>query len=85
MRDFRRRDGRVLPIAREDEQYSTPELLGVERRIVDTAVRARDVGSGLAREAALEGAVAWKATREPTTYTAVAPRAMDRLRHHRRG
>jgi hypothetical protein len=28
---------------------------------------------------------AWKATPEPTTYTAVAPRAMDKPRHHRRG
>jgi conjugative relaxase-like TrwC/TraI family protein len=55
---FRRRDGRVLPIAREDELYSTPELLAVERRIVDTAMRSRDVGAGLVGEAACECAVA---------------------------
>jgi conjugative relaxase-like TrwC/TraI family protein len=55
---FRPRDGRVLPIARDDELYSTPELLGVERRIVDTAMRSREVGAGVAGESALEGAVA---------------------------
>ena len=41
---FRRRDGRLLPFAREELRYSTPELLALERRLVEQAVDGRGAG-----------------------------------------
>jgi hypothetical protein len=55
---FRRRDGRVLPVAREEQAYSTPDLLALERRLVNTAVGAGDAGAGQATRAAVRRAVA---------------------------
>jgi len=38
---FRRRDGRVLPVAGEQLAYSTPELLALEQRLIDRAIESR--------------------------------------------
>jgi conjugative relaxase-like TrwC/TraI family protein len=54
---FRRRDGRAVPLAREEWLYSTPELLALERRIVETAGAARNAGAGQADAAAIQHAV----------------------------
>ena len=43
---FRRRDGRPLPLAREEQTYSTPELLAVDQRLVDTAAQSRNDDAG---------------------------------------
>ncbi len=59
---FRRRDGRVLPLAREERSYSTPELLALERRVVDTAVHSGNAGAGQATDSAVRGAVAARQT-----------------------
>jgi conjugative relaxase-like TrwC/TraI family protein len=37
---LRRRDGRLVPAARDDRRWSTPELLAAERRILDQATTA---------------------------------------------
>ena len=54
---FRRRDGRVVPLAREEWLYSTPELLALERRIVETAGAASNAGAGQADAAAIKHAL----------------------------
>lgn len=45
---FRRRDGRLLPLAREQLRYSTPELLALEQRLVDRAMESGGAGAGVA-------------------------------------
>ena len=57
---MRRRDGRVLPVAREDQTYSTPELLAVERRLIDTVMAGRDAEAGQATTSGVARAVAAK-------------------------
>ena len=37
---FRRADGRLLPLAREQLRYSTPELLAREQQLIDRATSA---------------------------------------------
>jgi conjugative relaxase-like TrwC/TraI family protein len=54
---FRRRDGRVVPLVREEWLYSTPELLALERRIVETAGAARNAGAGQADASAIHHAL----------------------------
>jgi conjugative relaxase-like TrwC/TraI family protein len=54
---FRRRDGRVLPLAREECVYSTPELLTLERRIMNTAVASQAAGAGPASDTAVRRAL----------------------------
>jgi conjugative relaxase-like TrwC/TraI family protein len=55
---FRRRDGRLLPLAREELRYSTPELLALEQRVIERVVTARGAGTGVATNAQIGGAVA---------------------------
>jgi conjugative relaxase-like TrwC/TraI family protein len=59
---FRRRDGRVLPLAREEQSYSTPELLMLERRVMAAALHCDDAGAGQATHSAVRHAVAARPT-----------------------
>jgi conjugative relaxase-like TrwC/TraI family protein len=59
---FRRRDGRVLPVTREEWIYSTPELLSLERRLIDTAVAGQGAKAGQAGETAVRSAIAARPT-----------------------
>jgi conjugative relaxase-like TrwC/TraI family protein len=54
---LRRRDGRVAPLLRDELRFSTPELLAIEQRIVDVAVRNARLGVGLAGKEWTEAAV----------------------------
>jgi conjugative relaxase-like TrwC/TraI family protein len=55
---FRRRDGRLLPVARQEQMYSTPELLALERHLVRTAIATRNTGAGTAAESRVKHAIA---------------------------
>ncbi|HEX8101501.1 MAG TPA: MobF family relaxase [Solirubrobacteraceae bacterium] len=59
---FRRRDGRLLPVAREERTYSTPGHLALEHRLIDAALTSRDAGAGQATSASVEHAVATRPT-----------------------
>jgi conjugative relaxase-like TrwC/TraI family protein len=59
---FRRRDGRVLPVAREEWIYSTPELLALERRLIDAAIAGQGAKAGQASEQAVQRAMAGRST-----------------------
>ena len=52
----------MLPVAREEQTYSTPEHLALEHRLVDTAAASRDVGAGETSLAAVGHAVATRPT-----------------------
>jgi conjugative relaxase-like TrwC/TraI family protein len=54
---FRRRDGRMMPVSREDATYSTPELLATEQRLVDRALRTQRSGAGVAGEPVVQAAL----------------------------
>ncbi len=58
---FRRRDGRVLPLAQE-WIYSTPELLALEQRIMNTALASHSAGAGRAADAAVRRALTTRPT-----------------------
>jgi conjugative relaxase-like TrwC/TraI family protein len=47
---FRRRDGRIMPVAVEALRYSTPAHLALEQRLVGRIVASRDAGAGTADE-----------------------------------
>ncbi len=47
---LRRRDGRVVPLVRGERVYSTPELLALERRILEHASSTQSGRIGVARE-----------------------------------
>jgi ATP-dependent exoDNAse (exonuclease V) alpha subunit len=51
---FRRRDGRLMGVIREEHRYSTPELLALEQRIVDPAIESRRRGVAVASRRAVE-------------------------------
>ena len=51
---LRRADGRLIPLARAERSYSTPELLALEQRILDER---HDAGLGVARPQAVERAL----------------------------
>ncbi|HWM12584.1 MAG TPA: MobF family relaxase [Solirubrobacteraceae bacterium] len=53
---FRRRDGRLLPVLRDELRYSTPELLAVEQRLVGAVERGRNAGAGVADRDAVAAA-----------------------------
>ncbi len=53
---FRRRDGRLLPVLRDELRYSTPELLAVEQRLVGAVERGRNAGAGIADRDAVAAA-----------------------------
>jgi len=59
---FRRRDGRVLPVAGEQVAYSTPELLALEQRLVDRAIEARCADAAVSSTVAVADAVAARPT-----------------------
>lgn len=42
---FRRRDGRLLPLAEDELTYSTPELLALEQRVIERALTTRGAGA----------------------------------------
>lgn len=58
---YRRRDGRIVPV-RQEALYSTTELLGLERRVVATALASSDAASGQAGEAAVGSALGSRPT-----------------------
>jgi conjugative relaxase-like TrwC/TraI family protein len=47
---LRRKDGRVVPLVANERVYSTPELLALEKRVLDHAVRAQADGIAVAQE-----------------------------------
>jgi hypothetical protein len=60
-RDFgviRRLDGIAVPAHIEDARFTTPELIATERRLVNSALRRRQGGYGLAGSGAVEDALA---------------------------
>jgi conjugative relaxase-like TrwC/TraI family protein len=59
---YRRRDGRLLPIQRDELVYSTPELLALEQQLIETVGGSRASGAGLATERAVDAAVASRPT-----------------------
>lgn len=54
---FRRKDGRLLPLVREEWLYSTPELLALEQRVVETAVGGQSARAGEAQPDAVRQAI----------------------------
>ena len=59
---FRRRDGRVLPVAREELRFSTPEFLALERGLIDRALKGRHAGVGITEPRELERALGARPT-----------------------
>jgi conjugative relaxase-like TrwC/TraI family protein len=59
---FRRRDGRVLPVAREELRYSTPELLALEQRLVEPVLDSSGAGVGVAGVEDVQEAIARRST-----------------------
>ena len=58
-------DGRVVPALADATRYSTRELLGVEREVIDRAVGERAVGVAVAEPAAVERALSARPTIGP--------------------
>ncbi|MDP9384489.1 MAG: relaxase domain-containing protein, partial [Actinomycetota bacterium] len=61
-RSFRRRDGRTIPLAREEQRFSTPELLAVERRLLDVAAEYCHPVGGPRQRRAVRSALAARPT-----------------------
>ena len=59
---FRRRDGRRLPVDREEFRYTTAELLATERRVISAVEDRRDVGAGRADRQHVDGVMAARPT-----------------------
>jgi conjugative relaxase-like TrwC/TraI family protein len=59
---IRRQDGRVVAAVRDEQRYSTPELLAVEGALIACALAGRRAGAGLARQADVERAIAKRPT-----------------------
>ncbi|WP_028066549.1 MobF family relaxase [Solirubrobacter soli] len=59
---FRRRDGRVMPIAVERMRYSTPEQLALEQRFIDRVASRRGGDVGVADDRDVERAIASRPT-----------------------
>ena len=57
-RAFRRREGRLIPLAREDHQFTTPDLLRVEQHLLERVATGQAAGAGRANAAAVKAAVA---------------------------
>ncbi|MGQ0618101.1 MAG: MobF family relaxase [Acidimicrobiia bacterium] len=55
---IRRTDGTVVAAHTDDTRYTTPDMLEVEARLVDTALRVRGAGRGVAHPEAVDVAVA---------------------------
>jgi hypothetical protein len=54
---YRRRDGRVMPVGLHQLRYTTPEMLALERRLIERATGSHQVGAGVVRERHLERAL----------------------------
>jgi conjugative relaxase-like TrwC/TraI family protein len=54
---LRRRDGRAVPLVADERVYSTPELLGLERRVLEHAIDGQGAGIAVARDRAIEDAL----------------------------
>jgi conjugative relaxase-like TrwC/TraI family protein len=54
---IRRADGCVIPATADERPHSTPELLAVERRLIDGAVDRRDARVGIASRPAVTAAI----------------------------
>ncbi len=61
-RVLRLRDGRVVATLPSERLYSTPELLRLERRIIEYALESQDAEVGVARARAIERAIAARPT-----------------------
>ena len=61
----RRADGRVMRADPTERRYSTPEMLRIEKQLIDTALRRLDAGVGVASIRAFEEAVASRPTLGP--------------------
>lgn len=59
---LRRRDGRVVPIVRDERAYSTPELLALERRVLDYAIGSQDGQTGVVPSRVVERSIARRQT-----------------------
>jgi conjugative relaxase-like TrwC/TraI family protein len=59
---IRRRDGRVVAATRGEARYSTPELLTVERDLIERALAGRHAGVAVAHHPAVERAIAARPT-----------------------
>jgi ATP-dependent exoDNAse (exonuclease V) alpha subunit len=78
---FVRRDGRVLPVEPSELRYTTRELLGVERGLIDRAGSGPVASAGVAHEAAVERALADRPTlsAEQTTMVRALTESGDRV------
>src|SRR4051794_11194226 len=54
---IRRADGQVITATAEERRHSTPELLAIEKRLIEGALSRRGDGSGVVPEAAVEAAL----------------------------
>ena len=52
-----RRDGRLVPLVADERVYSTPELLALERRVLEHAIGRQEAARAVASERAIERAV----------------------------
>ena len=59
---YRRSDGRLLPIERDELVYSTPELLALEQRLIRQVAASRSTGAGVTGEPPVRAAVASRPT-----------------------
>ena len=59
---YRRSDGRLLPIERDELVYSTPELLALEQRLIRQVSTSRNTGAGVTGESAARAAVVSRPT-----------------------
>ena len=59
---YRRSDGRLLPIERDELVYSTPELLALEQRLIRHVAASQNTGAGVTGEAASRAAVESRST-----------------------
>ncbi|MDA0166009.1 relaxase domain-containing protein [Solirubrobacter ginsenosidimutans] len=59
---FRRRDGRVMPVAVERTRYSTPEHLALEQRFIDRVASSRGGRAGMAGDDDVERAIESRST-----------------------
>ena len=59
---YRRADGRLLPIERDELVYSTPELLALEQRLIRQVAASQNTGAGVSGEKAVRAAIAARPT-----------------------
>jgi hypothetical protein len=57
LESFRRRDGRLVPVLREDLAYSTSEHLAVEQRLIERVHSGQGAGAGCATSGAVAAAI----------------------------